>query len=299
MSEYFEREPLCQAAFDKMGEVYHLWTPENFELIFRSDEDFKIGMGIMGICAKLSPDVKILTFELMSNHIHIAAAASESNLREMFELFKKILSRNISTDWSLFQPGIRLLSSLGQVRNVIVYDNRNGYLVNRDYSPYTYPWGANRYYFNPDARKLALANTKKMNYGERRNLVSSHIADEVKDLLIYEGYALPLSFCDIDRAETLFRDQSHYFELLSRSIENSKEIAKEIGESVFYTDGELFAAISKISREKYDNPQPSTLPVASKLELAATMRYDYKAGEKQICRMLKLDPTVLRSVIRV
>ena len=145
MNDYSHKEDRCTQCFNKMKPCYHLWTPENFEIIFRNDAEFNVGMGIMAIAAKCFPDVKIMTFELMTNHLHIMAAGEESRLRKMFEQIKKHLVRMAddagrTMNWDAFRPGIRTLASLSDARNVLIYDNRNGFLVNNCYTPFSYPW---------------------------------------------------------------------------------------------------------------------------------------------------------------
>lgn len=289
----------CQQAFESLGEVYHLWTGENFEVIFTGEDDFKRGMNIIGICALLHPEVRMLTFELMSNHIHITAAGSSKEILSMFEDFRSSLSRAFpGKDWKNFNAGTKLLNDLNNARNVIVYDNRNGYLVSPNYSPYTYPWGANSYYFNPLLKKLVLQHATKTFVRERRDIFRSHKADTADKLLKFDDYALPLSFCDIGAGESLFMNESQYFGRISRNIETNKQIAAEIGESIYYTDDELYGAILKVSRDKFGTTQLTTLPAQAKLELAATLRYGYNASQKQICRFLKLEPSVLSAIIK-
>ena len=302
MKSFFEKERECSLAFESLGKCFHLWTPENFEIIFTCDDDFRVGMSIMGIAAKLFPDVKIITFELMSNHLHITAACcSEERLREFFGLIKKMLvkfvcSEDRSMDWNGFTAGIRDIKTLEDMRNVIAYDNRNGFVVSPDHTPFTYPWGANRYYFNPDARALADILSCGMAVRDMRRIARSHMADSVKGILTYEGCALPTSFCDIDSGEKLFRDRSHYFSKVSRNIEASAVIAKEIGESIFYNDDELYSAMLRIARTQFNAASPSSATAAAKIEMARTMRFEYNASEKQIVRILKIQPEVLSSL---
>ena len=67
---FYDKENLCRYNFDKHGCIYHLCTPENHPLIFRNKDEFMIGMNLVGIAAKAHHEVTILTFELMSNHMH-------------------------------------------------------------------------------------------------------------------------------------------------------------------------------------------------------------------------------------
>jgi hypothetical protein len=59
-------------------------------------------------------------------------------------------------------------------------------------------------------------------------------------------------------------------------------------DSLFLTDDELYAAISVISRKRYNVAQPSLLPGRDKIELAKCMRNDYNASNRQIRSILKI-----------
>lgn len=131
MKGYREQELACESVFHNFGEVYHVYTGEKFEVIFGEDGDFKVGMAVLGICAKLFPHVKILTFQLMSNHIHILASGSEADLRRLFAAFKAMLSRNLSSkdravNWDEFEAHFRPVETLNDIRNVVIYINKNG-----------------------------------------------------------------------------------------------------------------------------------------------------------------------------
>ena len=51
---------------------YYLITTEHLEdkLWFREEEDFVVGMNYVALQALLSPEVLVLAFILMSNHVH-------------------------------------------------------------------------------------------------------------------------------------------------------------------------------------------------------------------------------------
>lgn len=303
MEKFGIQERICENAFCQMGECYHLWTPENFEIIFTNEADFKLGMSIIGICAKLFPDIKILTFELMTNHLHVTAVGYHDRIVAMFSTIKEMLKRCFKSqgrviDWDGFKEKLRPLTSLTDARNVISYDNRNGYVVSDRYTPFSYPWGANRYYFNPDACRLAREHSSSMSLRQLRKISHSRFADGIKDLITFDGYALPLSFCDISSGEELFRGPTHYFNSIAKNIESNAAIAKEVGESIFYTDDELFGIISRFGSQKFSEPMPSRLNNQAKIEVAKIMRYDYNASDKQIQRMLKIEPSIINTLFK-
>ena len=111
-----------------------------------------------------------------------------------------------------------------------------------------------------------------------------------------DGYISPAGFCDLDLGEGVFREARHYFSLVSRSVEGYRDIAKLLGDSFFCTDDELFLIVRQIARDKYGVSRPETLPSEQKRELAKTLHYDYKAGNQQIRRMLRIEERAIRAL---
>ena len=284
-----------------MGPCWHLSTPEDYTIIFRDELDFKTGMTLLAVCAMLSPGVKIITFELMSNHIHIIFAGEEDAGKHLFALFRKLLSKHLLNRYGVLQlvgwdGQTKPVKDMEYFRTAVAYDNRNGYLVQPDHTPFSYPWGANRFFFNPDARRRFLEQAVPCSFRERRMVCHSHIADHLSNLMMVDGYASPLCFCAIEEAEGCFRDAHHYFYKISRDVESHKMISRELGERVFYTDEELYAITYSWCKERSDCASPTLLPAEAKLEAAKWLRYEYNAGEKQIVRLLKLEPSLVAAL---
>ena len=113
------------------------------------------------------------------------------------------------------------------------------------------------------------------------------------EFLPQRGYVSPASFCAIALAESLYQDPRHYFHLISRQVESYTQIANELGDSVIYTDSEIYSAIVGVSLKQYNVKNLTLLGKNEKLELAKLMHYNYNASNKQIKRMLKLDDSLL------
>lgn len=303
MKSFYDLEQYCSLTFESVAPLWHVWTPENHEIFFTDTESFRAGMNILAIAAKLSPGIKIITFELMTNHLHLTIAGERAKVEAFLSILKKYLSAFLRSCGKAqlgrdFAFKSRELDSLDNVRNVIVYNNRNGYVVNPAWTPFSYPWGANAYYFNPTAKKrFTDAEVVRLTQRERRHFIRSHDSDGMADSpRLLDGFACPLDFCDVNTGEKLFRNASHYFREVSRNIESQKTVAAEIGERYFYNDDDLFAAVRQISKEKYGQLRPALLPPEAKTELARRMHYEYYAGNKQIARILKADIDVINSL---
>ena len=294
---YYDRENLCLESYLKLQRVFHGCTPENFPLIFESQDDFEVGMTVFAVCGhRHAGKLKFLTFELMTNHVHIVVAGNPDDIHDFFNEFKNILERKLNKNLDGLNLTLHLVKDLENLRNVIAYANRNGSVVDENVCPHTYPWGANRFYFNEEAKQRYHSSGRKMTSCKIRAVTRSRQYDDLKDVYEVDGYASPLSFCAISEGEELFRNARHYFSKVSRHIESYDEIAKMIGESIYYTDDDLFQIVCTLSKKNYDCNTPAQLPYKAKIEIAKIIRSEYNASNKQIQRMLKIDQSVLTAL---
>jgi len=294
-------ESRCEETFAKYPEIYHLSTPEDFPLLFKSESDYKAAMTIIGITARMHPDVVIFTFEWMSNHLHTVLAASRNKVMAFFKDLERYLFKYLQTvdpSFGKLKWGVSLreVTNLSDFRNVIAYDNRNAYVVLPNTTPFTYRWGANKYFFSDEASLRCHMQNKHLTVRQIRALTRTHKTDAAAGLAMIDGYVSPSVFCAIDESEKMFRSARHYFYKLSRDIESQGKIAKELGERVYYVDDELYSVISALSNKQYGQLSPATLDKNAKIDMARTMHYDYNASNKQISRILRLDIAIVDSL---
>lgn len=291
---YREKEMLCESAFAVGGPYWHLYTDGNQQsLLFADRQDMKVGMNLFAVSV-VSHSMKVYTFELMNNHVHVIFAGPQETGMEMFESFKIKLQRYFRkqkrvVDLSSFSCTLFRIETLQSLRNEIVYSNRNGYLVRPDCTPYSYPWGANASFFNPMVRCLTSIPYNSLTVREKRLLCHSNKVDlNNGNLQVFEGLILPSSYCYISEAESFYRDAHHYFHLLTKNFEAYSEIAGRMHESLVLTDEEMYAAVSALCLKNYNVRQPSLLSGKDKVELARRMHSDYNASNRQIRSILKI-----------
>lgn len=74
--------------------VWHLCTPGNWPgVLFKSREDSVYGMNMVGVAAYNSRYVKILMFQLMSNHLHFVILGAETDVMEFYSVLKRYMLR--------------------------------------------------------------------------------------------------------------------------------------------------------------------------------------------------------------
>ncbi|MBR1538718.1 MAG: hypothetical protein IJ636_04345 [Bacteroidales bacterium] len=305
---FYEKEDRCRRVFEltlkQYGSVGHLCTPgEKQPIIFKDPEDYVFAMTLMAMCAFDCPSVPVITFIIMSNHIHVVLCGSEADVLAFFALFKRRLQRYLAekgqrTDLSHFVCKKPIpIDSLESLRNQICYTNRNNFVVDPDQTPFSYPYGANGYYFLPSAQVRKDACFGELTIREKRRLVHAREAGYPESFVVTDGYFSPMSFCRLDIGEAVFRDARHYFNKLAKDIESYRGIAAQLGDQIFYTDDELYDVVNRICKEKHAGQRPVLLGKNEKLELARLLHYDYNADNAKIMRMLSIPMALLNQLI--
>ena len=294
-------EQHCMATFMNGGPYWHLCTPGQYtEILCESEEDYKFYMNLIAICAALS-GVIILTFQVMSNHFHFILEASEEKCKDFFNRLKNRMLRYYplsgrSKNLKQFNEKILPIDNLESLRNEIVYSNRNGYLADSKYTPFSYPWGSSYAYYNflpgIEYHKAFMDLTDR----EKKALCKSRVLELPEEYRVYNGIIVPESYCNIKKGEALFRNANHYFSKISKNYEAYSAVAKALGESTVLTDNEMFSVISAKSKREHDENRPSRLSQNVKLDYARFMRQDFFASEGQIHRILALDLSVVREL---
>ena len=82
-----------------------LWlvTTEHLEeeLWFRDDEDFRVGMNLVAVQAACCPEVVVLAFILMSNHVHFVLMGTRQDVESFIRQYKHRYSIYYSDRWGI------------------------------------------------------------------------------------------------------------------------------------------------------------------------------------------------------
>ena len=120
------------------------------------EERFRMaGLSILAASVQMvKQDIRLVTFALMKNHIHLILCGHREKCLQLFDIFKdkmrRIFRKTIrGIDWKRFNAKILSIDSLKALRNEIIYVHRNPFVANPDQTPYGYPWSGGCAYFNP------------------------------------------------------------------------------------------------------------------------------------------------------
>lgn len=302
MPTYTEQERRCEREFEIAGPFWHLYTNgRKMEDFLCEEEEFKTVMTALAVTAMLSPEVRIITFELMSNHIHLILSGESENCMELFQRFKVrirriLLSKRKTISWNSFCPEILPIENLTAMRNEIIYVNRNGFVANSQYTPFSYPWGGGCAYFSPYFHLLPASTLKELGFNRSRELTHFRDVKLIENLKFVGDIAYITSFCRIDIGERMFRNARSYFHSLTRNAEAFSQIAQRLKDTIFMTDDELYVIAVRYAESNFQNRQLTTLSPDQKIRLSKELHFKYSASNQQIRRLLKLDIGLLNEL---
>lgn len=263
---------------------------------FSSESDFKIGINGLAYCACIVPGVIILTFVLMSNHIHLILMGDREDCLKLFHCFKAKLTRCLpdkTIDWKPFKPNLILIGSNDYLRTSIAYVNRNPYVLYNEYTPFNYPWGAGREFFSYKDRGR-YTQFLDMQLIIKRQLLHSKDFDERFNRLRFDVDLVDVtSFCRVDLAEKVYANAGDYISLLMKNVEKFKEFASLIDDKIFITDKEMDKIALLTAQEKYNVQTLIKLTTYQRNEHARFLKREYNATKSQLRRILRLPQNFL------
>ena len=330
--EYYQIAATCESRFAELGQCWHLCTDgKKTDILFPDDNAYVFGMNLMGLCADRCKDkVRIYTFILMSNHIHIIIGGSSNDCLNFFELYRTRLKKYLAPK----KNGIRFkgfdtpkmipITDVKMLRFEIAYVNRNAFVDDFHQLPFSSPWSAGSYFFNTFL--LRLVQQKKYNslrnYQKYEMLYSRDVAlsDQIQvtelhfidnqciDLvsnrkisydaenITIKRMILPDSYCYISDAESLFVDHHQYFYIIDKDSERYSESAKRLGDDKFLNDTEICNKAFELTKKLFGFNTIGSLDKQQKIEIARILKKEYGAGNSQIERSVRLESEIVNEL---
>lgn len=299
MRNYRDLEAYCESRFLQGGPYWHIYTPGvETPVLFGVKEDYVFMMNLICQSAVATDGMEIIAFEVMSNHLHIVVSGEELFARRFFAFLDKRLRRCAKSLTckeipSSFEARYKEIDSLQSLRNTIVYVNRNGFVTDRNYTPFTYPWGTGKYYFN--GAGFGGVNTN-LNINEMRRMFRGRAAIFPDTYQVNDGYILPSSYCNLELGMSLFRDAHHYFFMVSKNVEAYGELASELSDVEYLTDMELVSQMVKLLKGDYNVTSLRDLGKAQRYDLARQLRFKFRSSNEQIRRVLNLTSAEVNTI---
>lgn len=299
MSKTFgELERICEYNFKEAqreyGHFWHVCTPGHLsEILNISEDDFKFAVSNVAISAYESGLV-VITDAQMSNHLHAILGGPLEQCFVFIDSFRFRLAKHIQetgriVDLSRFECKDPIqITDLEMMRKEVAYVNRNGFVADRRYLPFTYPWGSGHLYFNTVASKATGTPYNDAPFKEKRRLCCRRVVEMPENYMISDGMILPSSYADYKLGESFFRDAHHYLNEVTKKVESYSASAQRLGDKTVLGAEEMYYAVKTICEREYNISQPAMIAPSDKITLANTMKFKYHASNAQIRMILKL-----------
>ena len=285
--------------FEEMRK-YYLVTTEHLEegLWFREEGDFAVGMNHVAIQAALCPEVIVLAFILMSNHVHFVVYATKREAREFVEaikcrysqyLFRKYGIRELLRRNSVDVSEIKAHVDEEAVERAIAYVQMNCVEARICAHPSQYPWGTGNLFFNVRPASLPGKPIGSLSRRARTRLLHS-FCDVIPDnwLVCDAGYILPESYVKVDLVERIFRTPGRLNYYLNTSSKARKR--PETGEEHLpaFKDQTILQALPDLCRSLFSKGSFEELTESEQREMLRQLRFRFSANVNQAARVCGL-----------
>lgn len=275
-----------------MIRVYLLST-EHLEdgLWFREDEDFKVAMNYIAIEAVQHPEIRVLAFILMSNHVHFVLKGRREQVVSFITRFKLRYSiyyrRKYGVKEFLRRNGLDVREIPYEdeaVERAVAYVVMNCVAAGICSHPSQYPWGSGNVYFCPAPKEACLL--KDMSKRARKRLLHSDCEDLPSNWIVSaEGYILPSAYTDVRGVEALFRTPKRFNFFLTNSSKAKKRLEVTDEKLPAFRDQTILASLPDLCRSLFQKDSFAALTQQEQSEIARQIRFRFSADVSQIARV--------------
>ena len=83
--------------------------------LFRDREDFIAGMNLLAVVCSTFPQLKLLAFVLMSNHVHFMLYGTEPHAKKFIDMYKSTLSKYLHSKYRVSKYLRHLITTVSEV----------------------------------------------------------------------------------------------------------------------------------------------------------------------------------------
>ncbi len=291
---------------------YYLVTTKHLEdgLWFRDEEDFVTGMNYVAIQAALTPEVIVLAFILMSNHVHFVLSGTRLEVEAFVNGFKGRFSHYLGRKYGVKEFLRRNKMDIKEIsedeaealERAIAYVQMNCVAASICLYPGQYPWGTGSTFFqagwdgrNSGSRHAAQKYRRLRNLSgrERIRLMHSRAALKLPNewLLSESGFVLPESYVDVNHVESVFRSSKRMQYFLSSSSKARKRLEAEDEKLPAFRDQVILGALPDLLQSLFQKPAFGALSTQEQAETLRQVRFRFSAGIHQAARVCGISYT--------
>ena len=251
---------------------------------FKDDEDFKTAMNIVAVLSTMD-GLSIISFILMSNHVHFILSCQKSEAIVFITRFKKLYSQHFSRKYgscALLRKNdvdIRPLQIGDEsFERGIAYVLMNSVAANICLHPSGYPWGTGYIFFRSGPETPLRAGD--LSGRARVRFLHSKLPIPDQYILDKRGFVDPASYVPVKFVESVFRTPKRMNWFLQSSSK-----ARHKGEAPSFSDQLISASIRDLSISLFRQAGTGQLNDSQKAELFRQIRFRFSADPAQIARV--------------
>lgn len=256
-------------------------------LWFRDEEDFRVAMNYVAIAAFCS-GIIILSFILMSNHVHFVLSCSRERADLFINKFKRLYSAYYRrkygvgellrrNDWDVVELDVRDES----LEKAIAYVMMNSVAANICLEASGYPWGTGDLLFN--SRPLSARRLSEMSARAQIRLLKSNIRLPQEYKVTSDGYIWPGSYIPFKKVESIFRTPKRLNYFLRTSSKARLRMEKDPMPS--FRDQNILAACEDLCHSLFRVSSIDELSAERKAELLRQLGRRFSSDLNQLCRV--------------
>lgn len=277
---------------------YFLLTTDHLEdaLWFKNDEDFATGMNYVAIQAGITPEVIVLAFILMSNHVHFVLYGTEEEVEAFVNSFKGRYSlyfqRKYGTKEFLRRNSVDIKvipeDEVEALERVLAYVQMNCVAANICLYPGQYLWGTGNTFFQAGS----IGHYRRLDSLSGRKRIRIMHSEEALNLpgewrLSDAGFIVPESYVAIEQVESIFRTPKRMQYFLNSSSKARKRLEVEENLPAF-RDQSIANALPDLLQSLFQKRNFTMLSASEQAETLRQLRYRFSAGVHQAARVCGL-----------
>lgn len=270
---------------------FYLITTSHLEdrLLFRDDDDYIAGMNCVAATAEVV-DCNILSFILMSNHVHFVVEGTRESAQQFITQFKIRYSLHVRNKYgtNAFLRGnevdIREVNMQDEsLERAIAYTLMNCVAANICAHPSQYPWCSGNILFNPMKPKGKYL--KELSLREQKRLIHTKVRLKENMFLTEDGYISPASYIPVSFVESLFRTPGRLNYFLKNSSKAKARINGTEPALPSFRDQSIQMGIQDLTHSLFRKKAWQDLTREEQAEIIRQLRRRFSADIAQVARI--------------
>lgn len=272
-----------------MNKKYWLLTTEHLKdrLWFKDEDDFRVGMNYVAVLSATRP-ISILSFVLMSNHVHFVLDSTQEDATNFINEFKTIYSKYFRRKYlskELLRENkidIQEVSTFDEgLERAIAYVQMNSVAANICLHPTGYPWGTGDCYFNNSPATGTFVGDLTGRAVTR--MIHSKIPLPSNYLVSEKGYIHPSSFVNIKLVESVFKTPKRMSFFLNNSSKAKRK--EDLPSLPSFRDQTISLGLSDLCISIFGKKLITELNSEQTSEILKQLRYRFSADPNQMARV--------------